>query len=239
MSIKIFLDSANIDEMRKAYDTNIIKGFTINPTLMKRAGIKDYEDFAKTVIKEFPDVPISFEVLSDGFIDMETEAHIIAGWGRNIYIKIPIINTKGRSTAPLIRALSEIEEYKINVTTISTKKQLYSALDALSRFTPSIISIFAGRIMDTGRDPIPLMRSTKNIVNFNLSKNKNTEILWASSREVYNIKQAENCGCDIITVTYDILNKYIQMKDKDLDELTLDTVKQFHQDAQGYKLGGE
>ena len=232
MKIKLFADGADIKEMQAAHNEGIVSGFTTNPSLMKKAGVTDYEAFAKSVLQAIPDMPISFEVFSDDMNEMEREARKIMTCGSNVYIKIPVTNTKGESTAPLIRKLSQ-EGLKLNVTAILTAKQVKTVVDALSSNTPSIVSVFAGRIADTGRDPLPIMKECMEIVRSNPS----AELLWASSRELLNIFQAESIGCHIITVTNEILKK-TKMIDKDLSELSLDTVKTFYGDAQsaGFKL---
>lgn len=233
LKIKLFADGANLQEMVELYNNQpLIKGYTTNPTLMHKAGVKDYKEFAKAVLKAIPDIPISFEVFSDDIVSMEKEARMINSWGKNTWIKIPITNTKGESTSPLITKLSE-DGLKLNITAILTPEQVKIASHALSSSTPSIVSVFAGRIADTGRNPVPIMQKALNI----LRPNKKTELLWASTREMLNIIQAQNCGCHIITVTNDILKK-IPMIGKDLNELSLDTVKMFKEDAEksGYKI---
>ncbi len=233
LKIELFADGAKLNEMVELYKNQpLIKGYTTNPTLMRKAGVKDYEEFAKSILKAIPDMPISFEVFADDLAGMEQEARKIGSWGENVYIKIPITNTKGESTSTLISKLSE-DGLKINVTAILTLEQVKIASRVLSSSTPSIISVFAGRIADTGRNPIPIIQKAHDI----LRTKKNTELLWASTRELLNVVQAENCGCDIITVTNDILKK-LPMLGKDLDELSLDTVRMFFTDAQlaGYKI---
>jgi transaldolase len=232
LKIKIFADGANIEAMKEAKKAEIVQGFTTNPTLMRKAGISDYERFAKEVLREITDLPISFEVFSDDFAAMEREARIIGSWGSNINIKIPITNTNGESSVPIIRKLSA-EGFKLNITALLTLEQVTLVAGAISPEVPTIISVFAGRIADTGRDPIPLMQKAAKI----LKPNKNAQLLWASSRELLNIIHADSCGCQIITVTDDILKK-LAMLGKDLGELSLDTVKMFHRDASsaGYKI---
>lgn len=220
--IKIFADGADLNEMIRIYKEGMVQGFTTNPTLMKKAGVKDYETFAKLILKEIPDLPISFEVFSDDFDEMEIEVKKIASWGNNVYVKIPITNTKGESTYSLVKRLSD-DGIKLNITAILTLKQVKHILPALSG--KNIISVFAGRIADTGRNPIPIMRNAK--YELQLSENM---LLWASCREVYNIIQAEECNCDIITVTSDILKK-LPMLGKDLEELSLETVRMFYNDS--------
>ncbi|MCX6157534.1 MAG: transaldolase [Ignavibacteriae bacterium] len=232
LKIKIFADGADVNDMEKASLAGIVKGFTTNPTLMKKSGITDYEKFAKEAITKVNNMPISFEVFSDDFETMEKEAMKIAGWGENVYVKIPITNTKRESSINLIKELDS-KNIKLNVTAILTLKQVEDVCGAFKDTSESIISVFAGRIADTGYDPIPLMKEAKGI----LSAKKGLELLWASSREVLNILQAEQCGCEIITVTNDLLKK-LHMIGMDLGELSLDTVKMFYNDASsaGYKI---
>lgn len=232
LKIKIFADGADVNEMEKASQAGIVKGFTTNPTLMKKSGITDYEKFAKEAISKVNNLPISFEVFSDDFESMEKEAMKIASWGENVYVKIPITNTKRISSIDLIKELDK-KNIKLNVTAILTLKQVEELSEAFTDDSKSIISVFAGRIADTGFDPVPLMKEAKSI----LSKKRNLELLWASSREVLNIIQAEQCGSDIITVTNDLLKK-LHMIGMDLGELSLDTVKMFYNDATsaGYKI---
>lgn len=232
MKIKLFADGADLKEMENAHKEGIVSGFTTNPSLMRKAGVTDYEIFAKSVLKVIPDMPISFEVFSDDPAQMEMEARKIGSWGQNVYIKIPVTNTKGESSAQLIKKLAD-DGLKLNITAILTEEQVETVAASLSMKTPSIVSVFAGRIADTGRDPVPVMKRAAEI----LKPNTNAELLWASSRELYNVMQAESCNCHIITVTSDILKK-MKMVGKDLGELSLDTVKMFYSDAQaaGYKL---
>lgn len=232
MKIKIFADGANAGEMLEAYKSGIISGFTTNPTLMKKAGVDDYELFAKSVVKPIPDLPVSFEVFSDDFSGMEREARLISSWGSNIYVKIPVTNTQGFSTFPLIKKLSD-DGIKLNVTALLTIEQVKYVTQALSIKTPAIISVFAGRIADTGVDPIPIMKSAVKIV----KSKPNVELLWASTREVLNIVQADGCGCHIITVTPDLLKKLPNIG-KDLNQLSLETVQMFYDDAKaaGYHI---
>ncbi len=232
IKIKLFGDGADLKSMKSLYDEGVVSGFTTNPTLMRNAGVTDYESFAKSALEMIPDAPISFEVFSDTMHEMEREARKIASWGRNVYVKIPITNTKGESTRPLIKKLSD-DGIKLNITAILTVNQVAAVEEALSKSTPSIVSVFAGRIADTGRDPVNIMKKAVEI----LKPNRNSELLWASSRELFNIIQAEACGCHIITVTNELLKK-LKMVDKDLDELSLDTVKMFYNDAQsvGYNI---
>jgi len=233
MKIKIYGDGANIKDMIKARDEGIVKGFTTNPTLMAKAGITDYEKFAKDVLKEITELPISFEVFSDDFDEMERQALLINSWGDNVNIKIPITNTKGESSVPLISKLLK-QGVKLNVTAIFTLGQLEELQQAIY-FTDSIIlSVFAGRIADAGADPMPMLKKARNKL---FGSYDNVEILWASTREVFNIIQAEKCGCDIITVTYDIIDK-LKNIGKELNQFSLETVQMFYNDAKksGFSL---
>jgi transaldolase len=232
LTIKLFADGAVLQDMKAAYDEKVVSGFTTNPTLMVKAGVTDYELFAKEVINAIPDFPLSFEVFSDDFESMEQEARIIQSWGSNVNIKIPITNTKGESTIPLIRKLSA-EGLQLNVTAILTMEQIIQVVDAIDEDVPAIVSVFAGRIADTGVDPMPIMREAASL----LKSKPKAELLWASTREVFNIMQAQLSGCHIITVPNDILKK-LSMFGKDLEELSLDTVKMFYADAQknGFKI---
>ena len=199
---------------------------------MKKSGVKSYEEFAWAALKAIQDLPISFEVFSDDLPGMEREARIIGSWGNNVYIKIPVTNTKGESTAPLVKKLS-LDGLKLNVTAILTVDQVKTVAKVLSPTTPSIVSVFAGRIADTGTDPMPIMKESVKI----LKSNPKAELLWASTRELLNLIQAESCGCHIITITNDILKK-VPLVGKDLTQLSLETVQMFYSDAQsaGYKI---
>ncbi len=232
LKIKIFADGANVTEMKKVYSEGVVSGFTTNPTLMKKDGVKDYVAFAKDVLSEIKNMPISFEVFTDDFDSMERQAREIGSWGDNVYIKIPVTNTKGETSYELIKKLSD-EGLKLNVTAILTLDQIENVAKKINKDTPAIISLFAGRIADTGRDPIPYIKESLNI----LKGLQKSELLWASSRELLNIFQAEECGCHIITVTNDLLKK-LHMVGKDLKELSLDTVKMFYNDASsaGYEF---
>jgi len=230
--IKIFADGADVAGMKEMYNAGYVSGFTTNPTLMKKAGVTDYEAFAREIAREITDLPLSFEVFSDDFETMEKEARKIGSWGDNIFIKIPITNTKGESTVGLIKKLS-LEGFKLNITAILTIPQVEGVVRALSPDVGAYVSVFAGRIADTGVDPIPVMKETVDIC----QSVPGILSLWASTRELLNIFQAQDCGVDIITVTNDILKK-LPLVGKDLTELSLDTVKMFHNDAKslGYKL---
>jgi transaldolase len=230
--IKLYADGADLEGMIEEYKKGIVSGFTTNPTLMKKAGVNNYEEFARAALKAIPDLPISFEVFSDDFTRMEREARKIAELGSNVYIKIPVTNTKGESSAQLIKKLSH-DGLNLNVTAILTIDQVKKVVEVLSPESSSIVSIFAGRIADTGRDPVPIMKEASRIVR----ANPRAELLWASTRELLNLVQAESCGCHIITITNDILKK-VPLVGKDLAELSLDTVRMFYEDAQsaGYKI---
>ncbi len=232
MKIAVFADGANRDDMIKRNKEGFVKGFTTNPTLMAKAGIRDYAAFAKSVLTEIRDLPISFEVFSDDFSEMERQAQTIASWGENVNVKIPITNTKGQSAFPLIRRLLD-KKIKLNVTAIFTEQQLAGLRECVKDQDDVIVSIFAGRIADTGIDPMPIMK--KAVADFKgLAKSK---ILWASPREVLNIYQADACGCQIITATDDLIGK-LKLSQKTLEEFSLDTVKMFFNDAQkaGFQL---
>jgi len=232
LNIKLFLDGAELDKMVEASRDPKIQGFTTNPTLMKKSGIRDYKAFAKDVIANIPDKPVSFEVFSDDIESMEKEARVINSWGGNTYIKIPIMNTKGVSTCSLVKKLSH-EGFSLNITAIFTLEQVNEVAKSISKNSRTIISIFAGRIADTGIDPLPIMIEAKNII----LDNKNAELLWASPRELLNIFQANDCKCDIITATDDVLKK-LDLVGKDLTDFSKETVQMFYEDAKsaGYKL---
>ena len=232
LKIKIFADGADLKTMIEQYKGGIVKGFTTNPTLMRKNGVADYVAFAKDVLKNIKDLPISFEVFSDEFDEMEHQAKIISSWAKNITVKIPITNTKEQSSIPLIKKLSG-EGLSLNITAILTTEQVKAVKEVLNPNIYNIVSVFAGRIADTGRDPMSYMIESAKI----LKPLSNTDLLWASSRELLNIFQAEQAGCQIITVTNDIIKK-LSMIDKDLKELSLDTVKLFYQDAcqAGFKI---
>lgn len=234
LDIQIFADGADIKEMKRTYEKGIVSGFTTNPYFLRLAGVTDYENFAKEAIAAIPDLPLSFEVISDDMESMEQEARKVASWGQNIYVKIPVINTKKESTASLIRKLS-LEGMKLNITAIFSVEQVETVVNALSPNTDSFISVFAGRIGETGEDPVPIVLESAKIIEAKpLPKAK---LLWASTREVFNIFEAERCGCKIITVANDILAK-LDMVGISLEQASLDTVMNFYECAQksGYKL---
>lgn len=224
-SIDIYADGVVVSEMVAAKEKGIVKGFTTNPTLMKRAGITDYVGFAKEALDKVSGMPISFEVFSDDFSTMKKEAEKIAALGKNVFVKIPITNTKGESSVPLIKELSA-EGIQVNVTAILTLDQVKEVLPAFKAGSDNIVSVFAGRVADTGVDPTDLMKKSVELV----KANGNAKLLWASCREVLNIKQADDLGVDIITVTTPVLNK-LSMLGTDAKELSLETVKGFAADV--------
>ncbi|HRE40693.1 MAG TPA: transaldolase [Ignavibacteria bacterium] len=230
--VKIFADGAEKAGMIEMYNDELISGLTTNPTLMKKAGITDYKAFSKDILSVIKDKPLSLEVFSDDFDEMEKQALEIASWGSNVYVKIPITNTKGESSFDLCKKLSD-NNVKLNVTALMTLEQVNHIIPALKDGPGSYISVFAGRIADAGIDPVPLMKEVVSILN----QYKNIELIWASPRELLNIIQADEMGCDIITVTNDILKK-LPTLGKDLNEFSLDTVKMFYNDAKsaGYKI---
>ena len=232
LSIKIFADGANLENMKEMNAKSYIQGLTTNPTLMRKAGILDYKQFAKDVLSEITKKPISFEVFSDDFSEMIRQGIEIASWGENVYVKIPVTNTLGLSAAPVIESLTK-QGVKVNVTAIMTVDQVKDVSELLDPLIPSYVSIFAGRIADTGRDPIPLMKEALDI----LRVNKSCELIWASPRELLNVIQAESIGCHIITATNDIIQK-LDLLGYDLIDYSLDTVKMFNKDAlvAGYSL---
>lgn len=223
--VKIFADGADIKAMREAAANPLIKGFTTNPTLMRGAGVNDYKAFALEVLKFIPDRPVSFEVFADDFPTMQAQGMEIASWGKNVFVKIPVTNTKGDFSGPLISTLARAG-VKLNITAIMTTDQVSRVGAALAEDVPAVVSVFAGRIADTGRDPIPLMTESLKI----LRNRPKAELLWASPREVLNIYQADAMGCHIITVTGDHLKK-LALCGKDLDEYSRETVLMFYKDA--------
>jgi transaldolase len=231
LKVKIFADGADRAGMLEMAAKPHIKGLTTNPTLMRKAGITDYRAFARDILSVISDKPISFEVFSDDFDEMERQALEIAGWGRNVYVKIPVTNTKRHSAAELIQGLAR-REVKLNVTALMTLSQVRDVVAALNPAVPSCVSVFAGRIADTGRDPVPLMAAAVEL----LKVNPKAELIWASPRELLNIFHADSIGCHIITVTNDILKK-LDLVGKDLADYSLDTVKMFHSDATAAGFG--
>lgn len=232
LKVKIFADGADVGGMVEMYKKPFIKGFTTNPTLMRKAGISDYRGFAKEVLAAIPDRPISFEVFSDDFAEMERQAREIASWGDNVNVKIPVTNTQGEPSYGLVRTLSHAG-IKLNVTAVFTLEQVRDIMAHLDPKTPAYVSVFAGRIADTGRDPLPLMAAAHALVH----THPHAELIWASPRELLNVFHAESVGCDIITVTNDVLAKLANVG-KDLAQFSLETVKMFRDDAvkAGFKL---
>ena len=226
LTIQLFADGADKAGILDLYAKPYIKGLTTNPSLMKKAGIKDYEAFAKDILQTVTAKPISLEVFSDEFAEMRRQAAKIKSWAPNVYAKIPITNSRNESSLPLIKDLAA-QGVKLNVTALMTLKQVAGVAEALNPAVPSIVSVFAGRVADTGVDPEPLMRASGAL----LYSQPKAELLWASTREVINIFQAQACGCQIITVPHDILAKASKMLGMDLDDLSLDTVKMFAKDA--------
>lgn len=226
LKVKIFADGADKKGMLELNANPLITGMTTNPTLMRKAGLTDFEAFARDILQSITVKPLSLEVFSDEFPEMKRQALKINGWAKNVYVKIPITNTRGESSLPLIKELAA-EGVKLNVTAILTLQQVEGVAKSLSARLPSIVSVFAGRIADTGVDPVPAMAESKKI----LAGLPQAELLWASVREVLNIFQANDCGCHIVTVPHDILGKALKMAGMDLGELSLDTVKMFAGDA--------
>jgi transaldolase len=226
LKIKIFADGADKAGMLQLNANPLIQGMTTNPTLMRKAGLADFEAFARDILQSITVKPISLEVFSDEFPEMRRQALKINGWAKNVYVKIPITNTRGESSLSLVRELTR-EGVKINVTAMLTQEQVAGVAQALDPRVPAIVSVFAGRIADTGVDPMPHMREAKK----KLAGLPQAELLWASVREVLNIFQADACGCDIVTVPHDILNKALKLAGIGLKEMSLDTVKMFAADA--------
>ena len=226
LRVKLFADGADKAGMLQLNANPLIQGLTTNPTLMRKAGIHDYEPFARDILQHITEKPISFEVFSDEFPEMRRQGLKIKNWAKNVYVKIPISNTRGESSLPLVRELAR-EGVKLNVTAILTLEQVAGVAQALNPQVPAVVSVFAGRIADTGVDPVPQLRESKKL----LAGLPQAELLWASVREVLNIFQADECGCEIVTVPHDILAKAIKMVGMDLKALSLDTVKMFAVDA--------
>ena len=232
LKVKLYADGADRDGMLEMYDKPYIQGFTTNPTLMKKAGISDYEAFAHDILQSIPDRPISFEVFADEFEEMERQALKIKTWGENVYVKIPVSNTRKEMSYNLIQRLSEAG-VRLNITAMLTLDQVEQVADAVRNGPESIVSVFAGRIADTGLDPVPVMKEALEI----LQSAPRAELLWASPREVLNIYQADAIGCHIITATNDIIRK-LSLAGKDLAQYSLETVQMFYDDAEkaGYSL---
>ena len=228
----MFADGADLDSILELAADPVVRGFTTNPTLMRKAGIEDYEGFARKVLDHVTDRPISFEVCADDFEEMRRQAHLLASWGPNVYVKIPVTNTQGISSSPLIADLTA-DGVHLNVTGILTLAQVREVSEPLAESSGAVVSVFAGRIADTGRDPVPLMASAVDM----LRQYPNLELLWASPREVINVCQADSIGCDIITVTHDLLKKLGGLG-RSLEDVSLDTVRMFYNDAvdAGYVL---
>jgi transaldolase len=232
LKVKVFADGADVETMVSFYKNDLIKGFTTNPSLMRKAGVEDYARFASDVLKVITDRPISFEVFSDDFESMEQQALEIAGWGSNVFVKIPITNTKGESSEALVRRLSRAG-VQLNITAVMTVEQVRRIAPCLAKGPASYVSVFAGRIADTGVDPIPIMKAALEMI----EPWPHIELIWASPRELLNVFHADSVGCHVITVTADVLKK-LELVGKDLNEYSLDTVKMFYEDATraGYRL---
>lgn len=232
LQVKVFADGADLPSILELYANPLIKGFTTNPTLMHKIGLCDYEAFARSFVEAVPDRPISFEVFSDEFDEMERQARKIAAWGEHVYVKVPVTNTRGERCDDVLRNLAT-DGVQLNVTGMMTVAQVAWVAEAIGGGAPSCVSVFAGRIADTGRDPIPIMRDALDAI----AEHDNLELIWASPRELLNVVQADQIGCHIITVTHDLLKK-LPLLGKDLDEFSLETVRMFHSDAQaaGFKL---
>jgi transaldolase len=232
LHVKVYADGADRATMLEMYANPLIAGFTTNPTLMRKSGVTDYKAFAKEILQHIPDRPVSFEVFADDFGEMERQAAEIASWGENVLVKIPITNTEGKSSRPLLRRLAQAG-IRVNVTALLTLQQVREASECLADGPSAKISVFAGRIADTGRDPVPLMAAAVEL----LRPYANLELIWASPRELLNIFQADAIGCHIITATADILRKLVLIG-KDLREYSLETVRMFYEDARkaGYQL---
>ena len=229
--VKIFADSANLSEMEEMNSNPLVVGFTTNPTLMRKAGVKDYETWGRALCERFPEHPISFEVIADDFSEMYRQAKKLATWGERVYVKIPVVNTGGEFAGDIIRSLAD-EKVKLNVTAVMSYEHIHKVMDCFSYKTPAIMSVFAGRIADTGRQPQRLVRKA-----VGARKHKWHEILWASPRQVLDVYLAEECGCDIITVTKEILSK-LKLEGKGLKEFSRETSEMFYNDAKaaGYTL---
>jgi transaldolase len=225
LRVKIFADGCDLDGVRALYGNPLISGFTTNPSLMRKSGVSDYEAFARALLAVVPDRPISFEVFADDAAEMERQGRIIAGWGEHVYVKIPVTNTQGVPTDAALRGLVA-EGVKVNVTGLMTTDQVRWVADCLAPDVPACVSVFAGRIADTGVDPVPIMSASLEI----LRGLPETELIWASPRELLNVVQADAIGCDIITVTHDLLKK-LPILGRDLTDYSLDTVRMFHGDA--------
>ncbi|PKE43995.1 transaldolase [Macrococcoides caseolyticum] len=230
LNVQVFADGADINQMKEAYQNKTVDGFTTNPSLMAKAGVEDYTSFAKAAVEAIPDASISFEVFGDDMETMEKEAAIIESFGENVFVKIPVVNTKGESMIPLIKRLSE-QDIKLNVTAVYTIEQVEAIVEAIKPGVESYVSVFAGRIADTGVDPMPLMKQSVEVCH----SKEGVKLLWASCRELYNVIQADEIGCDIITCPADVVNK-IPNIGRDINELSVDTVKGFEKDIKASGL---
>ena len=231
LNVKVFADGADIEEMKSAYKNQLVDGFTTNPSLMAKAGVTDYKAFAEEVVSEIPDASISFEVFADDLPTMEKEAEILKQYGDNVFVKIPIVTTTGESTLPLIKRLSS-KQARLNVTAVYTIEQVKAITDAVTEGVPTYVSVFAGRIADTGIDPLPLMKESVKVTH----SKEGVQLLWASCREVYNVIQADEIGADIITCPADVVKKVNNNLGRDIGELSVDTVKGFAKDIQSSGL---
>lgn len=231
LNVKVFADGADIEEMKSAYKNQLVDGFTTNPSLMAKAGVTDYKAFAEEVVSEIPDASISFEVFADDLPTMEKEAEILKQYGDNVFVKIPIVTTTGESTLPLIKRLSS-KQVRLNVTAVYTIEQVKAITDAVTEGVPTYVSVFAGRIADTGIDPLPLMKESVKVTH----SKEGVQLLWASCREVYNVIQADEIGADIITCPADVVKKVNNNLGRDIGELSVDTVKSFAKDIQSSGL---
>ncbi|MFJ6458580.1 MULTISPECIES: transaldolase [Staphylococcus] len=231
LNVEVFADGADIEEMKAAYNNKYVDGFTTNPSLMAKAGVTDYKAFAEEVVKAIPDASISFEVFADDLETMEKEAEILKQYGDNVFVKIPIVTTTGESTLPLIKKLSA-DNVRLNVTAVYTIEQVRDITNAVTEGVPTYVSVFAGRIADTGVDPLPLMKESVEVTH----SKKGVKLLWASCREVINVIQADEIGADIITCPADVAKKVNSNLDRNIEELSIDTVKGFAKDIQSSGL---
>lgn len=231
LNVEVFADGADIEEMKAAYNNKYVDGFTTNPSLMTKAGVTDYKAFAEEVVKAIPDASISFEVFADDLETMEKEAEILKQYGDNVFVKIPIVTTTGESTLPLIKKLSA-DNVRLNVTAVYTIEQVRDITNAVTEGVPTYVSVFAGRIADTGVDPLPLMKESVEVTH----SKKGVKLLWASCREVINVIQADEIGADIITCPADVVKKVNSNLDRNIEELSIDTVKGFAKDIQSSGL---
>lgn len=231
LNVKVFADGADIEEMKSAYKNQLVDGFTTNPSLMAKAGVTDYKAFVEEVVSEIPDASISFEVFADDLPTMEKEAEILKQYGDNVFVKIPIVTTTGESTLPLIKRLSS-KQVRLNVTAVYTIEQVKAITDAVTEGVPTYVSVFAGRIADTGIDPLPLMKESVKVTH----SKEGVQLLWASCREVYNVIQADEIGADIITCPADVVKKVNNNLGRDIGELSVDSVKGFAKDIQSSGL---